>query len=125
MELTTITSRTFNQDASGAKRAAQNGPVFITDRGKPAHVLLSIEAYRRLTGQRDTIEDLRKRLDRAEDRILALSAPAAEPMRQGRTGSDGARPSTLAAAEAERDRLQGVVQSLSAPQARPRRWWPF
>ena len=50
MELTTITSRTFNQDASGAKRAAENGPVFITDRGKPAHVLLSIEAYRRLTG---------------------------------------------------------------------------
>lgn len=58
MELTTITSRTFNQDASGAKRAAQNGPVFITDRGKPAHVLLSIEAYRRLTGQRESIIDL-------------------------------------------------------------------
>lgn len=78
-----------------------------------------------LDRERDTIEDLRKRLDRAEDRILALSAPAAEPMRQGRTGSDGARPSTLAAAEAERDRLQGVVQSLSAPQTRRRRWWPF
>jgi prevent-host-death family protein len=58
MEMTTITSRTFNQDASGAKRAAQNGPVFITDRGKPAHVLLSIEAYRRLTGQRESIVDL-------------------------------------------------------------------
>ena len=58
MELTTITSRTFNQDASGAKRAAENGPVFITDRGKPAHVLLSIEAYRRLTGQRESIIDL-------------------------------------------------------------------
>ena len=58
MEMTTITSRTFNQDASGAKRAAQNGPVFITDRGKPAHVLLSIEAYRRLTGRRESIVDL-------------------------------------------------------------------
>lgn len=58
MEMTTITSRTFNQDASGAKRAAQNGPVFITDRGRPAHVLLSIEAYRRLTGQRESIIDL-------------------------------------------------------------------
>lgn len=44
MGMTTINSRTFNQDASGAKRAAQDGPVFITDRGKPAHVLLSIEA---------------------------------------------------------------------------------
>lgn len=78
-----------------------------------------------LDRERDTIEDLRKRLDRAEDRILALSAPAAEPMWQDRTGSDGARPSTLAAAEAERDRLQGVVQSLSTPQTRRRRWWPF
>lgn len=58
MEITTITSRTFNQDASGAKRAAQNGPVFITDRGKPAHVLLSIEAYRQLTGQQESIVDL-------------------------------------------------------------------
>jgi len=41
MGMTTINSRTFNQDASGAKRAAQDGPVFITDRGKPAHVLLT------------------------------------------------------------------------------------
>jgi prevent-host-death family protein len=58
MGMTTINSRTFNQDASGAKRAAQEGPVFITDRGKPAHVLLSIEAYRRLTGQQESILDL-------------------------------------------------------------------
>ena len=58
MGMTTINSRTFNQDASGAKRAAQDGPVFITDRGKPAHVLLSIEAYRRLTGRQESILDL-------------------------------------------------------------------
>lgn len=58
MGMTTINSRTFNQDASGAKRAAQEGPVFITDRGKPAHVLLSIEAYRRLTGRQESILDL-------------------------------------------------------------------
>lgn len=47
---TTLTSRQFNQDTSGAKRAARDGPVFITDRGEPAHVLLSIKDYRRLTG---------------------------------------------------------------------------
>jgi len=51
MEMTTITSREFNQDASGAKRRAAKGPVFITDRGKPAHVLLSIEDYNRLSGK--------------------------------------------------------------------------
>src|SRR5262249_7675293 len=50
MAVTTLTSREFNQDTSGAKKAARRGPVFITDRGRPAHVLLTIEDYRRLTG---------------------------------------------------------------------------
>ena len=80
MELTTITSRTFNQDASGAKRAAQNGPVFITDRGKPAQMLLSIEAYRRLTGQRESIIDLLADTEAAEvsfepSRLSGLAKP--------------------------------------------------
>jgi len=46
----TLTSREFNQDTSGAKKAAAQGPVFITDRGRPAHVLLTIEDYLRLSG---------------------------------------------------------------------------
>lgn len=50
MTVTTLSSREFNQDTSGAKKAAQRGPVFITDRGRPAHVLLTIEDYRRLSG---------------------------------------------------------------------------
>jgi prevent-host-death family protein len=50
MTVTTVTSREFNQDTSGAKKAARRGPVFITDRGRPAHVLLTIENYRRLAG---------------------------------------------------------------------------
>jgi prevent-host-death family protein len=49
MTITTMSSREFNQDASGAKRASIQGPVFITDRGRTAHVLLSIEDYRKLT----------------------------------------------------------------------------
>jgi prevent-host-death family protein len=55
---TTFSSREFNQDSSRAKKAAKAGPVFITDRGKPAHVLLSIEDYRKLTGERPKIADL-------------------------------------------------------------------
>lgn len=58
MTITTLSSREFNQDASRAKKAANNGPVFITDRGKPAHVLLSIEDYQRITGSRRKIADL-------------------------------------------------------------------
>jgi prevent-host-death family protein len=50
MAVKTVTSREFNQDTSGAKKAARRGPVFITDRGRPAHVLLTIEDYRRLAG---------------------------------------------------------------------------
>jgi prevent-host-death family protein len=45
---TTISSRDFNQDAGGAKRAADKGPVIITDRGRPAHVLLSFADYQKL-----------------------------------------------------------------------------
>ncbi len=51
MKITTLTSREFNQDTSRAKKAAGSGPVFITDRGRPAHVLLTIEEYQRLTGE--------------------------------------------------------------------------
>jgi len=43
-----MTSREFNQDAGRAKRAAFDGPVFITDRGKTAHVLLTFEDYEKL-----------------------------------------------------------------------------
>ena len=57
MTMTTISSRAFNQDVTAAKRAAEDGPVFITDRGRPAHVLLNIDAYRRLTGARRSIVD--------------------------------------------------------------------
>jgi prevent-host-death family protein len=57
MPITTFTSRELNQDVTRAKKAAQSGPVFITDRGKPAHVLLSIEEYRRLTKERRNIAD--------------------------------------------------------------------
>jgi len=56
--ITTLSSREFNQDSNRAKKAAKEGPVFITDRGRPAHVLLSIEDYRRLTGSRPKIADL-------------------------------------------------------------------
>lgn len=58
MTITTLSSREFNQHASDAKKAANNGPVFITDRGRPAHVLLSIEEYQRLTGKQQNIADL-------------------------------------------------------------------
>lgn len=58
MHMTRLSSRTFNQDVSKAKRLAGKGPVLITDRGKPAHVLLNVGEYERLTQQAANIVDL-------------------------------------------------------------------
>lgn len=53
-----VTAREFNQDISKAKRFAAEQPVFVTDRGRPTHVLLSIAAYRQLSGEKQNILDL-------------------------------------------------------------------
>jgi prevent-host-death family protein len=58
MTITTLSSREFNQNASRAKKAAKKGPVFITDRGRPAHVLLTIEKYRSITGKRKSLAEV-------------------------------------------------------------------
>jgi hypothetical protein len=47
----TFSSRDFTRDVSAAKRAAVDGPVFITDRGRPAFALLKIDDYYRIAGQ--------------------------------------------------------------------------
>ena len=51
MSIHTFSGRDFTRDVSSAKRAAAEGPVFITDRGRPAFALLSIEDYYRMVGQ--------------------------------------------------------------------------
>lgn len=58
MAITTVSSREFNQDAGRAKKAARRGPVFITDRGRTSHVLLSIEEYEKITHKNESITDL-------------------------------------------------------------------
>ncbi len=50
----TLSSREFGHNVSSAKNLARQGPVFITDRGDPAFVLMSIGEYRKLTvGERE------------------------------------------------------------------------
>lgn len=58
MQITTLSSREFNQDASRAKKAANNGPVYITDRGRQTHVLLTVEEFQRISGQSASIIDM-------------------------------------------------------------------
>lgn len=79
--MTTITSREFNQDVGRAKKAANKGPVIITDRGSPSHVLLSIEHYRRITGKQKSLADLLAAPDTTEiefepERLGSLRRPA-------------------------------------------------
>ena len=75
----TFTAREFNRDVSAAKRAAADGPVIVTDRGRPAYVLLEIDDYRRLAGERDrgvTGEEFVERLSMSEeDYVYADFAP--------------------------------------------------
>ncbi|MBJ7500456.1 MAG: type II toxin-antitoxin system Phd/YefM family antitoxin [Sphingopyxis sp.] len=53
-----VTSRELNQDVSRAKRFALIEPVFVTDRGRPTHVLISIDAWRQLSGERENMAQL-------------------------------------------------------------------
>ncbi len=58
MTITTISSREFNHDVSKAKKRAFRGPVFITDRGHVAHVLLTMEQYQKILEKKESIVDL-------------------------------------------------------------------
>ena len=58
MKVTKLSSREFNQDVSRAKRAADKGPVIITDRGAPAYVLMRHDAYKRLAGKEASLLEL-------------------------------------------------------------------
>lgn len=57
MSITTLSSRELNHDVSRAKKAAKRGPVVITDRGKPSHVLITYSEFERLTGKRRNLVD--------------------------------------------------------------------
>ena len=74
--VTTLTSREFNQDTARAKKAAAEGPVIITDRGQPAHVLITYERFQELTGGRPDIVTL---LGMAQGPDIDFDAPKAGP----------------------------------------------
>ena len=59
MSKLTYTSREFNQRVSEAKKMAEGDTVvYITDRGAPAHVLMSIEKYNHLMSNGRSILDM-------------------------------------------------------------------
>ena len=58
MSVTTFSSREFNHDTSGVKRAVTQRPVVITDRGEPAQVPFTTERHKRLATSPHSIIDL-------------------------------------------------------------------
>ncbi|NKJ02440.1 type II toxin-antitoxin system prevent-host-death family antitoxin [Novosphingobium sp. SG707] len=76
MTVSFLSSRDFNRDPARAKRAAKQGPVFVTERSKPALVVLSIEEYERLAGQSRSLADM---LMPAEDLDFPMEFPNAMP----------------------------------------------
>lgn len=79
MAISTMSGREFNQAVSEAKKAANLGPVFITDRGRPAHVLMSMAHYQQLTGGQPKIGEL---LSMPGVAALALDTPKLSDMAQ-------------------------------------------
>jgi prevent-host-death family protein len=55
MTVTTLSGWELNQDIGHAKKAAKRGPMFITARGRPSHVLLSMEEYQRITSKHQSL----------------------------------------------------------------------
>ncbi len=81
MPTTTLTSRDFHQNSAKVKRAAQDGPVIITDRGKPALVLLSYQAYEELQSPHISVADALY-MPGAEDIELPLPERSYHPPRK-------------------------------------------
>lgn len=75
--MTTMSARDFNRDVSAAKRAADHGPVIITDRGRAAYVLLSAPAYEALTDKRSIVDWLQTNDDIEFEPAQLTSLPRA------------------------------------------------
>lgn len=53
-----MTSREFNQNTSLAQRYAQTAPVIITNRGKPAYVLVKYEEFQTAKPTKSALQTL-------------------------------------------------------------------
>jgi len=70
MQISTFSSREFNQHVAAAKKAASaDHLVYILDRGRPAHVLMSIDTFRELSGHKQSILEMLAMPEAAEIEI--------------------------------------------------------
>jgi hypothetical protein len=77
MSIHTVPSRDFARDVGHAKRLAAEGPVFITDRSRPAFVLLNIDDYYQLSGKQNmSLLELMESLPRTDG--IEFDTPCAD-----------------------------------------------
>ena len=53
-----LPSNAFSNDPDAARKAADGGPVFITEHGQHTRVLLNLADYQRLLGQSGKISEI-------------------------------------------------------------------
>ena len=58
MAVHNVSNRDFIRDVSAAKRAALDGPVFITEKGRPAYVFMKIDDYRMMVNGSHSLLDV-------------------------------------------------------------------
>lgn len=58
MTITTLSLSEFTRNTGAATKAADNGPVFITERGRAVQVLLNIADYQRLIREHRNMAEL-------------------------------------------------------------------
>lgn len=78
--MSSITSREFNRNVSGAKRAAERGPVTITDHGRRSHVLMTAAEFDRITTGGELV-GARLRMQGVEHLELQLPDRSADMLR--------------------------------------------
>lgn len=54
---TVMTAQEFNRQISKAQKDCEHNPVFVTNRGNLAYVLLNYHDYRRLVGKEESIAE--------------------------------------------------------------------
>lgn len=65
--MSTMSSQEFNRNPTSAKRKADEGPVYVTEHGKPAYVVINIDEYRRLKGEPKVDLVTRLQMDEYQD----------------------------------------------------------
>ncbi|MDR1799526.1 MAG: type II toxin-antitoxin system Phd/YefM family antitoxin [Bifidobacteriaceae bacterium] len=78
--MATVTAAQFNRDVSAAKRAAAQGPVFVTYRGRATHVLLTMADYEAQVGGRTLLEALHPGWLNAPGVVAELELPVRDEL---------------------------------------------